>query len=69
MRAFRNIVAASAIVATGFLATTHAYAADIVDTAIADGNVKTLVAAIQATGLVDTLEGIHVIDAVLIPKR
>jgi uncharacterized surface protein with fasciclin (FAS1) repeats len=57
MRTFRNILAASAIVAAGFLATTQAYAADIVDTATAAGNFKTLVAAIQAAGLVDTLKG------------
>ena len=31
--------------------------ADIVDTAIAAGNFKTLVAAVQAAGLVDTLKG------------
>ena len=57
MSNFRNILAAGAIVATGFVATTQAYAADIVDTAIAAGNFKTLVAAIQAAGLVDTLKG------------
>lgn len=57
MKAFRKILAASAIVATCFLATTQAYAADIVDTAIAAGNFTTLVAAIQAAGLVDTLKG------------
>ena len=34
-----------------------AHAADIVDTAVAAGNFKTLVAAIQAAGLVDTLKG------------
>ena len=33
------------------------YAADIVDTAVAAGNFKTLVAAVQAAGLVDTLKG------------
>jgi uncharacterized surface protein with fasciclin (FAS1) repeats len=32
-------------------------AADIVDTAVAAGNFKTLVAAVQAAGLVDTLKG------------
>lgn len=31
---------------------------DIVDTAIADGRFKTLVAAVQAAGLVDTLKGV-----------
>lgn len=34
-----------------------ARAADIVDTAIAAGNFKTLVAAVQAAGLVETLKG------------
>jgi uncharacterized surface protein with fasciclin (FAS1) repeats len=34
-----------------------ALAADIVDTAVAAGNFKTLVAAVQAAGLVDTLKG------------
>ena len=34
-----------------------AQAADIVDTAIKAGNFKTLVAAVQAAGLVDTLKG------------
>jgi uncharacterized surface protein with fasciclin (FAS1) repeats len=34
-----------------------AFAADIVDTAVKAGNFKTLVAAVQAAGLVDTLKG------------
>jgi hypothetical protein len=33
MKTFRNILAGSAIVTTGFLATTQANAADVVDTA------------------------------------
>ncbi len=33
------------------------FAADIVDTAVKAGNFKTLVAAVQAAGLVDTLKG------------
>ncbi|MGI9415003.1 MAG: fasciclin domain-containing protein [Hyphomicrobiales bacterium] len=37
--------------------TVQAKAADIVDTAVAAGNFKTLVAAVQAAGLVDTLKG------------
>jgi uncharacterized surface protein with fasciclin (FAS1) repeats len=57
VKTFRNTLAATAIVATAFIATAQAYAADIVDTAIADGNFKTLVAAVQAAGLVDTLKG------------
>jgi uncharacterized surface protein with fasciclin (FAS1) repeats len=39
------------------LAAMSAQAKDIVDTAVAAGNFKTLVAAIQAAGLVDTLKG------------
>jgi uncharacterized surface protein with fasciclin (FAS1) repeats len=37
--------------------TLAAQAKDIVDTAVADGNFKTLAAALQAAGLVDTLKG------------
>ncbi|RYG13334.1 MAG: fasciclin domain-containing protein [Burkholderiales bacterium] len=36
---------------------TTALAADIVDTAVQNGSFKTLVAAVQAAGLVDTLKG------------
>ena len=36
---------------------TAAFAADIVDTAVQNGSFKTLVAAVQAAGLVDTLKG------------
>jgi len=36
---------------------TASFAADIVDTAVKAGNFKTLVAAVQAAGLVDTLKG------------
>ncbi len=39
------------------LAAMSAQAKDIVDTAVAAGNFKTLVVAIQAAGLVDTLKG------------
>ena len=38
-------------------ATFSAMAQDIVDTAVKAGNFKTLVAAVQAAGLVDTLKG------------
>lgn len=34
-----------------------AYAADIVDTAVSNGSFKTLVAALQAAGLAETLKG------------
>ncbi len=49
-----NLVAAAAIL-TVF--STPARAADIVDTAVAAGSFKTLVAAVQAAGLVETLKG------------
>jgi len=39
------------------LASLSAQAADIVDTAVAAGNFKTLVTALEAAGLVDTLKG------------
>jgi uncharacterized surface protein with fasciclin (FAS1) repeats len=57
MKSIRHIFAVSAIALSGFIATSQAFAADIVDTAIAAGNFKTLVAAVQAAGLVDTLKG------------
>jgi uncharacterized surface protein with fasciclin (FAS1) repeats len=57
MGPIRNLLASSAIVGAGFLASAQAYAADIVDIAIAAGNFKTLVAAVQAAGLVETLKG------------
>lgn len=48
----------STIVATALaLSSIAAQAADIVDTAVAAGSFKTLVAAIKAAGLVDTLKG------------
>jgi len=40
-----------------FAAATSASAADIVDTAVSAGQFKTLVQAVQAAGLVDTLKG------------
>jgi uncharacterized surface protein with fasciclin (FAS1) repeats len=39
------------------IATSSAFAADIVDTAVSSGQFKTLVKAVQAAGLVDTLKG------------
>ena len=57
MNRLRNLAAAAAIAVTGMLASAQAYAADVVDTAVAAGNFKTLVAAVQAAGLVDTLKG------------
>lgn len=43
--------------ATGALADGHAKAMDIVDTAVSAGSFNTLVAAVQAAGLVHTLKG------------
>lgn len=57
MNRLRNFAAAAAIAVTGLVASAQAYAADVVDTAVAAGNFKTLVAAVQAAGLVDTLKG------------
>jgi uncharacterized surface protein with fasciclin (FAS1) repeats len=57
MRQFRNMVAAAALALTATVAATQSFAADIVDTAVAAGSFKTLVAAVQAAGLVDTLKG------------
>ncbi|MCA3573487.1 MAG: fasciclin domain-containing protein [Aestuariivirga sp.] len=57
MNRLRNIAAAAAFAVSSFALSAQAYAADIVDTAVAAGNFKTLVAAVQAAGLVDTLKG------------
>lgn len=57
MRSIRNLVAAGAMSVAAFALTVQAKAADIVDTAVAAGSFKTLVAAVQAAGLVDTLKG------------
>lgn len=55
MRPMRNLAAAAAISMYGFITTSGAFAADIVDTAAAAGNFKTLIAAAQAAGLADAL--------------
>ncbi len=57
MKSLRNLAVAAAIAVSGLAMSAQAYAADIVDTAVAAGNFKTLVAAVQAAGLVDTLKG------------
>ncbi len=57
MRSFRNFLAAGTIASSSLVATSQAFAADIVDTAVGAGSFKTLVAAVQAAGLVDTLKG------------
>lgn len=45
------------VIALAILTVTAAPAADIVDTAVSAGSFKTLVKAVQAAGLVDTLKG------------
>ena len=57
MTRLRNFAAAAAFAVSSLALSAQAYAADIVDTAVAAGNFKTLVAAVQAAGLVDTLKG------------
>ena len=57
MNRLRKIAAAAAFAVSSFALSAQAYAADIVDTAVAAGSFKTLVAAVQAAGLVDTLKG------------
>ena len=56
MKLLRSMIAAMAI-ATAGSAFAAAPKADIVDTAVAAGSFKPLVAAVQAAGLVDTLKG------------
>jgi uncharacterized surface protein with fasciclin (FAS1) repeats len=55
MQMLKGIVFAMA--ATAALATAQAATSDIVDTAVANGKFTTLVAAVKAAGLVDTLKG------------
>ncbi len=57
MKRLRNLAAAAAIAVSSMALSAQAFAADVVDTAVAAGNFKTLVAAVQAAGLVDTLKG------------
>ncbi len=52
----RSFVAGAALV-TGLLGSSMARAADIVDTAVSAGSFTTLVAAVKASGLVNTLKG------------
>jgi uncharacterized surface protein with fasciclin (FAS1) repeats len=53
MKSLSRFVAGAALAA----ATSIAFAADIVDTAVSAGQFKTLVKAVQEAGLVDTLKG------------
>lgn len=57
MRSTKNLLAAAAIAISGLFVSSQSFAADIVDTAVSAGNFKTLVAAIQAAGLAETLKG------------
>ena len=58
MTQFRNSLIAAAIAAVGLGgAAAKAQQADIVDTAVAAGDFTTLVAAVEAAGLVDALKG------------
>ena len=54
---FAKFAAAGIVGVTMALSSMSARAADIVDTAVAAGSFKTLVAAVQAAGLVETLKG------------
>ena len=57
-RTFLSLTAAATLFAAPMLSTpAHAAEMDIVDTAVAAGSFTTLVAAVQAAGLVDTLKG------------
>jgi uncharacterized surface protein with fasciclin (FAS1) repeats len=56
-RAFLSTAVAGAMFASFGATPVFAAPADIVDTAVAAGSFKTLVTAIQAAGLVDTLKG------------
>jgi uncharacterized surface protein with fasciclin (FAS1) repeats len=57
MRNSKNLLAATAIAISGLFVSSQSFAADIVDTAVSAGNFKTLVAAVQAAGLAETLKG------------
>ena len=57
MKTIRNLFAAAAMGASALVLSVQAQAADIVDTAVSAGSFKTLVAAVQAAGLADTLKG------------
>jgi uncharacterized surface protein with fasciclin (FAS1) repeats len=57
MKTIRTLFAAAAVTVSALAFTAQARAADIVDTAVNAGSFKTLVAAVQAAGLADTLKG------------
>jgi uncharacterized surface protein with fasciclin (FAS1) repeats len=56
-RTFLALTSATALLAITACATTNVKEKDIVDTAVAAGSFTTLVAAVEAAGLVDTLKG------------
>ena len=53
----RHFLATTTIIALGLPGIAIAQDADIVDTAVAAGSFSTLVAAVEAAGLVETLKG------------
>ncbi|MGF1593524.1 MAG: fasciclin domain-containing protein [Kiloniellaceae bacterium] len=57
MKALSRAILAAAVAAPLALSAVAAKAADIVDTAVSAGQFNTLVAAVQAAGLVETLKG------------
>ncbi|MGD1877207.1 MAG: fasciclin domain-containing protein [Kiloniellaceae bacterium] len=57
MKPLSRVIFAAALAAPLAFASVAAKAADIVDTAVSAGQFKTLVAAVQAAGLADTLKG------------
>jgi len=57
MKKFKSMLGATAIAMTLAVVSLPSKAADIVDTAVSAGQFKTLVAAVTAAGLVDTLKG------------
>ena len=57
MKSFRSMIAVVAMVSATSAFAAAEPKADIVDTAVAAGSFKTLVAAVQAAGLVETLKG------------
>src|SRR5690606_13630530 len=57
MKSLSRMLCAAAVAAPLALSATLAKAADIVDTAASAGQFETLVAAVTAAGLVDTLKG------------
>ena len=53
----KRLLVTTALAAASAVVSVAAHAKDIVDTAVAAGNFKTLATALQAAGLVDTLKG------------